>query len=83
MPCSVLQSVSEHLDALLDLSPKVGPARFQRYKEAAAAREAAREAEHTLQVSRLQDDLQRSRAQVHQLQQQLDAAQAQLQRQQQ
>jgi predicted glycosyl hydrolase (DUF1957 family) len=61
----VLQSVSEQLDALLDRSVWVAPARLQRHKEAAAARDL----EHALQVSRLQHDLQRSHAQVRQLQQ--------------
>lgn len=75
----VLQTVSEQLDALLDRSPTVAPARLRRHKEAAAARDL----EHALQVSRLQHDLERSHAQVRQLQQQLEAAQAQLQTQQQ
>jgi hypothetical protein len=90
----VLQSVSQQLEDLLDLSPVLALSRLKKHKEAAAAREAAmeaehkeaaaaREAEHALQVSRLQDDLQRSHVRNQELQQQLEAALAQLQRRQQ
>jgi hypothetical protein len=72
-PFPLPQSLDDQLDALLDNSPVLAPARLKRHKEAAAAAAAAKDEQHRRQLKRWSKLYHGMRAERDELRQQLSA----------